>query len=212
MKFVAKSTYTLGIKDATRRPEVSQSGVTTYVEVEPKLKATFIHRTLSHGEIEAAKAQILNNGGPYAFGSVPGRDEGNINIQDAAQEGYASTAHTGYDVYQNLACFDTNDPQQCPPEARAEVEQFLLNHYDHGNVFVRVDDWNLTPPWPTYPVSGLVNVEAVVEHARQAGSLADAIAFESSSAGRPELLVALQKADYEASVEREADAALSAQV
>jgi hypothetical protein len=212
VKFVAKADYTLGIKDAVKRPEVHPNGTTIYIDVEPKLKAIFVHRTLSHVEIEAAKAQILNNGGPYAFGSVPGRDEGNINVQDAMLEGYTSTAHTGYDVYQNLTVFDTADPGMCPPAERTLVEQFMLSHYDLGNLYVRVDDYNLVPPWPTYPVEGDVNVEGVVAYARAGGFAQATLDFEINSANRGELVEALELAVAEEAKERADKEALSAKV
>ena len=41
MKFVSKLQYTLGISNATMRPEVNQSGVTHYVPVTPALVARF---------------------------------------------------------------------------------------------------------------------------------------------------------------------------
>lgn len=212
MKFVAKAQYTLGIKQAVMRPEVSQNGVTSYRAVEPAVKAVFTQRTLSHSEIEAAKAQILNNGGPYAFGSIPGRDEGNINVQDAAQEGYASTAHTGYDAYQSLTTFDTADPRQCSPENRAEVEEFMLGHYDCGNLYVRVDDYNLTPPWPTYPVQGEVNIEALINFAKAGGLIDVAYAFEQAVAQREDVLAALEEAAGELAAQREEEAGLTARV
>ena len=68
MKFIAKCDYTLGIKKPVMKPEVSQNGVTSYRVEVPAVRAVFEQRTLSHAEIESARAQILNNGGPYAFG------------------------------------------------------------------------------------------------------------------------------------------------
>lgn len=212
MKFIAKCDYTLGIKKAVMRPEVSQNGVTTYVPVEPAVKAVFTSKTLSHAEIESARAQFLNNGGPYAFGSIPGRDEGNINVQDAVQEGYTSTAHQGYDVYQNLKTFDTADAQQCPPESRSEVEQFMLAHYDLGNFFVRVDDFALAPPWPTYPVEGDVNVDALVAFAKAGGMVDATLVFEEAVGQREDVIAAFREASMELAAQREEEAGLTARV
>ncbi len=212
MKFIAKCDYTLGIKKPVMKPEVSQNGVTSYRVEVPAVRAVFEQRTLSHAEIESARAQILNNGGPYAFGSIPGRDEGNINVQDAMQEGYTSTAHQGYDVYQNLKTFDTADPRQCRPEDREEVEQFMLNHYDLGNMFVRVDDYALTPPWPTYPVDGPVNVEALLNFAKAGGLVDVVLTFEAAASQREEVLDAFEVASKELAAQREEEAGLTARV
>lgn len=213
MKFVSRHpNYNLTILDQTQKAEVSPGGATRYVPNDPGFTASFDVRTLSIAEITAAKDQILINGGRYAFGSIPGSDEGNINIQDAADLGYSSTAHTGYDVYQNLSLFDTSDPSQCPPDLRELVEDFMLNHYELGFAFVRVDDYNLTPPWPTYPTKGDVNVEAVVAFAVQGGLVSAALSFEEATGQRPDMLVALQLAADAEQVKRDEEAGLTARV
>lgn len=213
MKFVSRHpSYVLTILDATQKAETTPSGVTRYVPGEPGYEAKWMQRTLSVAEIEAAKGQILTNGGRYAFGSSPGRDEGNINIQDAADLGYSSTAHTGYDVYQNLSTFDTNDPMQCPPDLKDMVEEFLMEHYELGYAYVRVDDYNLTPPWPTYPAKGDVNVDAVVAFAKQGGLVSAALSYEEAVSQRPDLLAGLQAAADEEQLRRDEEAGLTARV
>lgn len=213
MKFVSKfSPYTLGVIQGTQRAEVMSNGVTRYVENTPAFKARFTLKTLNHVEIEAARAQILNNGGPYAFGSIPGRDEGNINIDDAREEGYSSTAHAGYDAYQCLTTFDTEDPAQCPEVFREDVEQFMLSHYELGQAFVRVDDYNLSPPWPTYPTGSEVNVEGVVKFAVMGGFLHAALIYERSTLGRSDLIAGYEEAQAAEQLAKAEEAGLTATV
>jgi hypothetical protein len=196
----------------SQRAEVDSQGVTRYVQSDPGFLAQWEVKTLSDADITAAKEQILMRGGRYAFGSIPGSDEGNINIQDAVDLGYSSTAHDSFDVYQRLSLFDTEDPAQCPPQYREMTEEFLCGHYELGLDYVRVDNYNLTPPWPTYPIEGDVDVKKLVEFAVTGGLVGPALAFEMASAKRQDLIEALTVIANADLARKQEDAALSATV
>lgn len=213
MKFVSKHPqYVLTIIDATEKAVVLTGGQTRYERDNPGFSANFTVRTLSEAEIKAASDQFYMGIGPDAFGSVPGRDAGNINIQDAAEEGYSSTAHEGFDVYQRLSTFDTSDPTQCPPQLRDEVEAFMVDHYEVGLAFCRVDDYNLTPPWPTYPTGDNPNVEGVVQFAKLGGFVNAAIVYERATRNHPNLVALLEEAQEEERVAAQQEAGLTAVV
>jgi hypothetical protein len=143
---------------------------------------------------------------------MPGVEEGNINVQDALEEGYTTTAHEAYDPYLNMALFDSNNPAQCPPERKEAVEAFLLGHYELGRSFVRVDNYNLTPPWPTYPVEGDVDVEKFMRFVKAGGFAAAALQYEEEASNRPEIVEALRAQVTAELVQAEEDAGLSAKV
>lgn len=50
-------------------------------------------------------------------------------------------------VLHRISTFDTN---KVPSEMRAEIEQSLLNHPDHGRDFVVANRPKIDPPWPSY--------------------------------------------------------------
>lgn len=216
MKFVSTSAhYRMSISGGGQRAITHGSGITEFIpnSEDPPVIAQFEVKTLSSAEITAAQEQLL--GGPlgrHVFGSVPGRDEGNINILDAMDEGYASTAHDGFEPWQNLSTFDTANPQQCKPQHREEVEAYLLNHYELGRAYVRVDNYNLSLPWPTYPVKGAVDTDSIVKFAKVGGLLETALVYEENTAARPELIEALREALVVAQAEAEEQAGLSARV
>jgi hypothetical protein len=214
MKFVSTSGgYVININPGTQRAITHPSGVTEFMPNGDLFSAHFKLQTLSMAEITAAQEQFL--GGPlgrFAFGSVPAREEGTINILDAMDEGYTSTAHDGYEPWQNLSTFDTKDPRQCPPELREEVEAYLLASNEYGRAYVRVDNYNLTPPWPTYPVTGVVDIDSIVKFAKVGGLLDAAIVYEENSGNREDLLEALNAARGVARAEAEEQAGLTARV
>lgn len=213
MKFVSRhANYKIQVVADTTRAEILQGGSTRYVPDNRGFDAQFVVRTLSVREIEAAKNQFLQKLGPDAFGSTPVPMAGNMNVADAVDLGYSSTAHTSYDVYQSLSSFDSADPAQCPPELREFTEQFLSEHYENGFAFCRVDNYNITPPWPTYPVEGPVNVEAVVRFAKAGGLVSEALIFESEGPQRADLMEALNKASHDEAAERDQEAGLTARV
>jgi hypothetical protein len=213
MKFVSRHPQgVVTIIDATEKAEVLQGGQTRYVPDQREFAAQFVVRTLSEAEIKAAQDQFYMGLGPDAFGSVPGRDAGNINIQDAAEEGYASTAHEGFDIYQRLSTFDTEDPTQCPPQYREAAEEILSNHYANGFDWCRVDNYNLSPPWPTYPTGDNPNVEGVVQFAKLGGFVNAAIVYERATRNHPNLIALLEEAQEEERVAQAQEAGLTATV
>jgi len=213
VKFVSRhANYKIQVVADTTKAEVLQGGSTRYVPDNRGFDAVFTVRTLSINEIEAAKNQFLQAIGPDAFGSTPVPMAGNMSVADAVDLGYSSTAHEAYDVYQSLSSFDTSDPAQCPPELREFTEQFLSEHYENGFAFCRVDNYALSAPWPTYPVEGPVNVEAVVAFAKAGGFIPAAIVFEQAVGQREDLLVALDQAARDEAVAKDEAAGLTARV
>lgn len=213
MKFVSRHTgHAITFNSGTTRAVVNTSGATSFIDNGDFLNLKFEQRTLSLAEIEAAKDQLFTgNKDGQAFGSQPSRDEGLINIDEALAAGYADLNYEAYDVYQNLGVFDTEDPRTCPPHLKGEVEEFLLSNPEYGRAFVRVDNYNLTPPWPTYP-RGVCNVPDVVRFAQVGGMLVDALAYERAGEQRPELLAAYEAALELEQAKAQEDAGLSARV
>lgn len=215
MKFVSVHPgYRITVSSGTQRAVVHPSGVTEFMPNDDTFTAEFKLKTLSVAEIAAATEQLLSGPqGRFAFGSTPGRDEGNINILDAMDEGYTSTAHDGYDPYQNLSTFDTKDEAQCPAKWREPTEAYLLGHYEKERAYVRVDDYNITPPWPTYPQSGKVNSADLLRFAKAGGFLEVALEFELSQDDQRDGLISdLRAAVEEKRAAEEQEAALSAKV
>lgn len=214
MKFASRHAgHALTFNSGTTRAIVTPSGATSFLDNGDFFNVKFEEARFDAAEIEAAKEQLFSGAKDgNAFGSTPSRDEGLISVDEAVAAGYAHLNYDGYDVYQNLGSFDTNDPRQCPPPIREEVEQFLLGHAEFGVVFVRVDNYNLTPPWPTYPSGPEVNIEAIVRFAKAGGFLVPTITYEANSESRPALLEALKKALAEEQAQAEEDAGLSARV
>lgn len=214
MKLVSPhSNYNINVRPGTQRAVTHPSGVTEFMPNGDLFSCQFVMRTLTTKEITAAQEQLL--GGPlgrFAFGSIPGRDEGNINILDAMDLGYASTAHEGYEPWQNLSTFDTADPTMCPAQDRDEVEAYLLASNEYGRAYVRVDNYNLTPPWPTYPVTGAVDIDSIVKFASVGGLLEAALTFEETASNRDELIEALRAALVVAKAEADEQAGLTARV
>lgn len=214
MRFIAASEgNTMVIDGGTVSTITHRSGVTEFVNNGDYFDVTFQHKTLSVRDIAAAKEQLM--GGPmgrFAFGSHPGIEEGNINIDDARLMGYNTTTHDAYDPYMRLGIIDTEDPRQVPPERKEEVEQILLNHEQCGLAYVRVDDFKLAPPWPTYPSTGEVKVDAVVKFATAAGLLEAAHEYELVVGKREDLVAAYEAALKVERSKREEDAGLTARV
>lgn len=214
MKFVSVHPgYKITVQSGTQRAVTHPSGVTEFYPNDDAFTAEFKVQALSVREITAATEQLL--GGPrgrYVFGSHPSRDEGNISPEAAIEMGYTGTAHDGYDPYQQLSSFDTRDEAQCPERWREQTEEFLVNHYERERAYVRVDDYNLTPPWPTFPVAGKVEVAPLVRFAGQAGLLEAALEFELGQSNRAPLVAALETAIAELHAKQEEEAALTARV
>lgn len=214
MKFVSKhANHSISIDGGTSKAVVHPSGVTEFISNGDVYEANFKPSILTLAEIDAAKEQFIDGPlGRFAFGSMPGVEEGNINIQDAMEEGYTTTAHESYDPYLHMALFDTANPAQCPPHRREEVEAFLLGHYELGRSYVRVDNYNLTPPWPTYPIEGDVDVEKFMRFVKAGGLAAVALQYEEAAANREELVEALRAQVTVELEQAQEDAGLSARV
>lgn len=215
MKFASRHAgHALTFNSGTTSAIVTPSGATQFLDNGDFFNVKFEEARFDAAEIEAAKEQLFGAApeGKNAFGSTPSRDEGLISVDEAVAAGYAHLNYDGYDVYQNLGSFNTEDPRQCPPAIREEVEQFMLGHAEYGVVFVRVDNFNLTPPWPTYPQGDVVNVEAVVRFAKAGGFLVETITYETNVGRRPALVEALKLALAEEQAVAEEDAGLSARV
>lgn len=214
MRFIAASEgNTIIVDGGTMSTITHRSGVTEFVNNGDYFDVTFQHKTLSVRDIAAAKEQLM--GGPmgrFAFGSHPGIEEGNINIDDARLMGYNTTTHDAYDPYMRLGIIDTDDPKQVPPERKEEVENLLLSHEQLGLAYVRVDDFKIAPPWPTYPSTGEIKVDAVVKFAVAAGLVEAANEYELVYGKREELLAAYKVALAAERAKREEDAGLTARV
>lgn len=199
MKFVSRhGGHSISVDGGASRPVLSREGVTTWIESAPILQADFKVRVLTPTEIDAAKEQMFLHAkdGNNVFGAVPSSEPGLLGVEEGVAAGYGHLNYEGYDPYQGLGSFDTEDPLQCPPDRRHEVEQFLLSCNEFNQSFVRVDNWNLTPPWPTYP-TGDINAETIaslVRFAKAGGLLVPAINYEKSGPSRPELVAAFEAA------------------
>lgn len=214
MKFASRHAgHAITFNSGTTRAIVSPGGATSFIENGDFFNVKFEEARFSAAEIEAAKEQLFSGAKEgNAFGSTPSRDEGLISVDEAVAAGYAHLNYDGYDVYQNLGSFDTEDPRVCPPQIKDEVEQFLLGHQEYGVVFVRVDNYNLTPPWPTYPLGPEVNIANVVRFAQAGGFLVEALTYEVNVGQRLELIEAYKVALAKEQAEAEEDAGLSARV
>lgn len=221
MKFVSRyARHAITYNGGTRQVILSPSGVTEFIDRGDLLQVQFDLRTLTPYEIDAAKEQLFNAGqtpgveGQHhqAFGSMPSRDEGLINVEEGLAAGYADLNYQPYDVYQNLGSYDTAEPTQCPPEHREGIESFLLNHNEFGTSFVRVDNYNLAPPWPRYPMGDTVNVADVVRFAKVGGLVEQALAYERATVARPELVALLEEAFAQELEEEREKQALTARV
>lgn len=221
MKFVSRyAAPNITVESGTQRAITTPSGATVFRDNQDTIEAKFTLKPLDLAEIAAAKEQLYVNdvpgrNGNSAFGSMPLRDEGLISVEEGVAAGYSSLAYQAYDVYQNLSSFDTEDPTQCRPENRETVEAFLLGHYEFGRTYVRVDNWNLTPPWPTYPMADELDEKSAVGvayFARKGGMLPESLAYERSEKRRANLLAALEAAEAEDKSERELHDGLSAKV
>lgn len=214
MKFISKhGAHKITVNSGTSSPVVYKGGATEFRSNNDDFTAVFEVKTLTAREIESAKEQIFSNAKHgQAFGSPPRAEGGLIDVAEAVEGGFGSMHYDGYDVYQSLSTFDTANPLQCPPEWREETEQFLLNCPEYGYAIVRVDNWNLQPPWPTYPEGPNPNIANVVKFAQAGGLLNEALAFEEAEYNRPELIQALKAALAAEVAASEEDAGLSAKV
>lgn len=215
MKFVSKHAgHSITVDGGATRPVLSREGVTTWIESAPVLQADFKVRTLTPTEIDAAKEQLLTVApvGAMAFGAVPSLEAGLIGVEEGVAAGYGHLNYEGYDPYQGLGSYDTEDPTQCPPDRRAEVEDFLLNCPEFGQAFFRVDNWNLTPPWPTYSMDPDVKVSGMVNLAQAAGLLVPAINYEKAGPKRANLIAAYEEALVKEQAEQKINQGLSATV
>lgn len=214
MKFVSRYVApVITVNSGTQRAIILEGGATQFRDNGDMFNVQFEILTLTAAEIDAAKKQLFAGalGEKPAFGSTPSRDEGILNVDEGAAMGYADLNYEGYDIYQNLSLYDTNDPRMCPPQKRAEVEEFLLGHYEFGHSYVRVDNYDLTPPWPTYP-KGVCAYADVARFAQVGGLLNEALAYEQASEQRPELLELYAEMLKVEVAKSEEDAALSARV
>lgn len=214
MKFVSRhGNHKIGIIPQTQSPIVNPSGSTVFVPNQDGFEAVFEIKTLTATEIDAAKTQIFANATDgQAFGSIPKTDSGLLDVQEGIAAGYNRLNYDGYDVYQNLSTFDTSDPLQCPQAQRELIEQYLLNCGEFGRSYVRVDNWNLQPPWPTYPMGDTVNVVHVVKFAQAGGMLNEALAYERAELQREDLIVGYEAALRAEQAVAEEDAGLTAKV
>lgn len=196
MKFVSKHAgHTISIEGGSQRPVLNREGVTTFIESAPVLQADFKLRVLSAAEIDAAKEQIFAySKDGQAFGAVPSLESGLIGVEEGVAAGYGQLNYEGYDPYQGLSVYDTDDPTQCPPDRREEVEAFLLACPEFNVSYVRVDNWNLQPPWPTYSLDPDVKVDGMVKLAQASGFLVPAINYEKAGPRRANLIAAYEKA------------------
>lgn len=208
--------YSMTFNGGTRRAITHPSGTTEFIDNGDFFSIDFKPGAghLTTQEIETAK-QLLYAGpqGRFVFGSHPSSEEGNINVLDARVEGYAQTAHQGYDPYQQLSYYDTKDPKMCPPEKRDEIEAFLLNHHEASRAYVRVDLAVLTPPWPSYPEEGATyDAKKVAAFAAAGGMLDIALSYEEATTERPDLIAAYAVAKEAAEKRAAEEAGLSARV
>lgn len=85
-----------------------------------------------------------------AFGAEPQMIDGTIDATEAATDGDAYNQHEGYQAYQRLSRFDTEDGRICPARWKDAAEECLLASSDFGRDFIRLDLLTLVAPWATY--------------------------------------------------------------
>jgi hypothetical protein len=82
---------------------------------------------------------------------------------------------------------------------RAEIEQKMLAHSDHGRDFRMVEKPQLAAPWPNYSKvkgggAGRTTAKVISEQVQELGlDPADVMAYERDNANREEVLAALSK-------------------
>jgi hypothetical protein len=84
------------------------------------------------------------------LGAEPMMVEGAISMLDAAEEGETSNVHEGFNPYQRLSRYDTEDGRMCPQRWKESAEETLLASTDFGRDFLRIDLAELTIPWASY--------------------------------------------------------------
>lgn len=204
MKFVSRyAHFGFNVYGGSFRWTRDSSGNERQTTDVPHFYAQFKTGGLDIDEQAAAIEQFTAINPEHPFGAHPKMTEDVINAQEAMMEGEAHNGHEAFLPYQRLGVFDTANPSQCPPALREDAEAALLGAGEFGVDLVRIDNYNLVPPWPSYPTAANANAEKLVAFAKQGGmEFAQVLRYELATLARPSLVKAFAEAEAEQSRER----------
>lgn len=194
MKFISRyGKFAFNADPGTQRWVTDASGNSRQVNNNDGLWLQFLPGGLSLEEQQAALEQFTRINPSHPFGASPKMHDDVISAQEALAEGEAHNAHEGYMPYQGLGRFDTEDKTQCPPAQREAAEAALLGASEFGVDLIRIDNYNLTPPWPTYPTAATAKVEGIISFAKQGGyDFREILRYEKGTLARKGVVEALE--------------------
>lgn len=153
MLFVAKyAKYRLLVQGGSMRWVRDPSGAERQVDNGDSFWADFQLGGLDLHDRDLAVQEFTRLNPQGAFGAEPIMVDGSIDATEAAMDGNSSNVHEGYQVWQRLSRFDTEDGRMCPARWREAAEERLQSseHGDFGRDYIRLDILTLVAPWPTY--------------------------------------------------------------
>lgn len=194
MKFISRyGKFGFNADPGTQRWVTDASGNSRQVNNNDGLWLQFLPGGLSIDEQQAALEQFTRINPAHPFGASPKMHDDVISAQEALAEGEAHNAHEGYMPYQGLGRFDTEDPAQCPATKREAAEAALLGSSEFGVDLIRIDNYNLVAPWPTYPTQATAKVDGIISFAKQGGyDFREILRYEKATHARKGLIEAIE--------------------
>lgn len=209
MKFISKyAKFGFNASPGTQKWVTDSSGNSRQVDNNDGIYLQFAPGGLTLDEQQAALEQLTRVNALHPFGATPKMNDDVISAQEALAEGEAHNAHDGFSPYQRLGRFDTEDPTQCPARIKDAAEAALLAANEFGHDLFRIDNYNLVPPWPTYPEAANAKLEGVLAYAKQGGlDFRQILRYEKATTARKAWITAFEKEIEEADqAAREEDA------
>ena len=148
---------------------------------------------------------------PDVFGAVP--YQRGVTIQDGVGRimGVSNAARPDF----NFSLYDTE--WLTDPEDRKDAEKALLENADNNDWYVKVDAFEVAPPWPNYAKirakKGMTVAESIAAKCEEDGyNVESVLAYERAHANRAAVIDALQKVSADRVALAEESEALAVEV
>lgn len=194
--------YRVGIRGERPIPVVDGQGRTVMMDSQRAFTAEFEIQPMPFRVRQEAEQRFRKI--PYAFGSEPERGDGICTSPDPLTNGLS---FEGEPAELRLSMFDTST---IPDAAlRAEVEEKLDSHVEHGWAFIRIDELRTGVPFARYDeITGAGADKKLGRILRDTGGDVDVwMAYERENQNRESVLAEYQRvADERESAKREHEA------
>ncbi len=151
MLFVSRyAAYRIVVSPGSYRWTKNASGLERQVDNDDHFIADFKVGGLTPHQQDLTVQEFRRINPQGAFGAEPITIDGTINQFDAASEGETSNAHEGYQVWQRISRFDTEDGRMCPLRWKDHAEKAIQESSDFGRDVICLDHLELVLPWPSY--------------------------------------------------------------